>query len=245
MIGFRGRLERAISGNSEYKNNVWKLSEDAGLGTKTVYNILNDDRLDTSKTGPGFFGISRVANLLGVSLDGLAGMSQHSISTPDNNLQTALSQHALETIASQMNDGSDNLSADFLLRIYAKSGGRIEAFSKYFDRCDQYLPPAMEDHYSRVKIVGTKSLSAITMGTPSQPLLQEALKNMGDKDLQARVIQDYRNAMQRGTLVTVETLDIQMPNHPVRVKMDFIRVLLAVKDAASNQTLLNFSLLVV
>ena len=71
---FRKNLKLAINSSEKYRDDVWSLSVDAGLGRKTLYNILRDERLDVSKTGPGIFGMSRVAELLGVSLDGRVGI---------------------------------------------------------------------------------------------------------------------------------------------------------------------------
>lgn len=243
MKGFRDRLGGIIATSDGYKDNVWKLSTDAGLGRKTVYNILNDTKLDVSTTGPGLFGMARVARLLGTSLDHLAGNAPPITSGSHS---SSLLEHAAHTILTQSSpEKPEELSSDQLLRLHAKSGGRIEAFTHFLSRCDQYFTPEPTDTYTRVMQVGENSLSAITMGSADINTLQDALIHMEDKSLQARVLSDYRQATQRGTLATLETLDIPMPNKPVKVKMDFVRTLLSVSDAKGNNTILNFSFLVV
>jgi len=247
MLGFRNRLRAAISASDSYKNDVWRLSTDAGLGRKTVYNILNDCKLDSTQKGPGLFGMARVAELLNTSLDHLAGIAPPAAITASKGKATnSLLEHATETLNAQSAPKrNDELSADRLLRIHAKSGGRIEAFEAYLHRCDQYHPPKKNDSFTKVKAVGEKSLAAITMGSPNTHILQEALEHMQDKELQAKVLDDYRRTIENGTFVSLEALDIPMPNRPVKVKMEFIRVLLSVHDAEGDHTLLNFSFLVI
>lgn len=243
MKGFRERLSAVISASDSYRDDVWKLSTDAGLGRKTVYNILHDPKLDISTKGPGIFGMARVARLLGTTLDHLAGNAPPITS---GGRASSLLEHAAQTIAAQASpERAEELTSDRLLRLHAKSGGRIEAFSPFLSRCDQYHQPTPSDEFTRVKEVGEKSLSAITMGSSDVQTLQDALTHMQDKELQIRVLNDYRQAAQRGTLATLESLDIPMPNKPVKVKMDFVRTLLSVRDADGNNTILNFSFLVV
>lgn len=245
MKGFRQRLQRAIDASDHYKN-VYDLAETAGLGRKTIYNMLRDERLDHSQTGPGIFGISRVAALLGVSLDHLAGQNQiRAAARKAEQGSDPLATHVLTSLNAQAMTSDDTISADAPLRLHTKSGARVEAFSHWIDRADQYFIPANDDCGIKVKHVGDHSLSAITMGTASAELLQTALDTVDDKALKTRWKDDYRTAAQRGMLVTVETLDVQMPNHPVRVKMDFVRCLLCVQDAEGDKSVLNFSLLVV
>jgi len=241
---FRKNLKLAINSSEKYRDDVWGLSVDAGLGRKTLYNILRDERLDVSKTGPGIFGMSRVAELLGVSLDGLVGCAiLQSGSRSASGDVMPLSRHVVEALSGQEAVGS--LSADALLRMHAKSGQRIEAFAQWMDRCDQYFLPAEGDAGIRVKEVGETSLAAITMGSPDKALLQSALDAVDDTGLRQSWLADYSEACQRGSLTTVESLDVQMPNHPVRVKMDFVRCLLHVSGADDDQAILNFSLLIV
>lgn len=81
MYSFRPNLRRAIE-RSGYANSTRQLSIDAALGEKTLTNLLNDKSVDTTKTGPGLFGMKRVADLLGVSLDYLAGGSADEALSP-------------------------------------------------------------------------------------------------------------------------------------------------------------------
>lgn len=239
MIEFRQRLSIAIANSGAYKDNIWQLARDAGLGDKTLYNILRDERLDNSKTGPGIFGMARVAAKLGVSLDDLTGLK------PDvDNVETQsrkVIEHLLVSVASSSNAP---ISADRLLRTYKESGGRIEAFEDLMESCDQYRIPEPVDQWPRVLSVGKRSLSAITMKAASAELLEESLRDMEDRTLLAQTLADYRFAAERGSMASLESRDIEMPSKPIRVKMDFLRILLAVHDAKGDRSLLLFALLV-
>lgn len=242
MKGFRDRLQGAID-SSQYSKDIWKLSIDAGLSKKTVWSIVNDKRLDISQTGPGFFGMARVAGLLGTSLDYLAGMAP-----PIPTISSASSKlldHAGDSITGQYLLNGKTPTADGLIRVFAKSGGMFEAFRDHLDHCDQYKPTQPEDSTLKVLKVGAKSLSSITMNQPSREILQRALDTVPDQELKARWVADYSSTLTSGPRVSLESLDVQMPNQPIRVKMEFIRVLLPVKCSDGASLILNFSLLVI
>lgn len=245
MQGFRQRLQWAIE-NSPYKDSVQKLAIEAGLGRKTIYNMLRDERLDHSQNGPGIFGMGRIAALLGVPLDYFAPYKPFHIRRPGpDEPKEALAHHVAAALDGQTTDEKRPLSTDALLRVHTKSGRRIEAFDALLDRCDQYEAPKAGDASLRLRQIGARSLAAITIGKACNELLQAALDNVQCPSLKARWVDDYRTAHDRGSMTTVESLDIQMPNLPVRVKMDFIRCLLAVTDAQKRDTILNYSLLIV
>lgn len=244
MTGFRHRLQMAID-NSPYRGLPQKLSVDAGLGRKTVYNMLRDDRLDHSQNGPGLFGMARIAALLEVPLDFFAPTKPTKIRRLQPSEPRELTEHVTKALGSQALTGDSALSADALLRAHTKSGGRVEAFSSWIERCDQYEPPASDARGLRVLRVGERSLAAITMGTNAVEVLQSALDTVEAPEIKSQWLSDYRVAQSKGTFTTVESLDIQMPNLPVRVKMDFIRCLLSVTDVNKTRSILNFSLLII
>lgn len=241
MKGFRERLQGAIDA-SQYSKDIWKLSTDAGLSKKTVWSIVNDKKLDISQTGPGLFGMARVAALLDTSLDYLAGIAPPIRRL--SNTSSKLLDHAGDTVAGQHLLAGNTPSADGLIRLFAKSGGMLSAFKDHLDHCDQYAPTQPTDATLKVIEVGAKSLSSITMNQPSREILQQALDTVPDPELKARWVADYSSTLTIGPKVTLEALDVQMPNQPIRVKMQFIRVLLPVKCNNSDIRILNFSLLV-
>ncbi|MEP1521984.1 hypothetical protein [Ascidiaceihabitans sp.] len=245
MIGFRIRLKAAIERSPTYQGNIWKLSEDAGLGRKTVYNMVTDKKLDHSKTGPGVFGLSRVASLLDVSLDYLMGAVPSLTAKQPQSNSVALATHALEALSRQSDGDEFELSADFLLRLHKKSGGRIEAFAPYLDRCDQYQPPKPNERFPIVTSVGARSLSSLTLGTSSVELLQSGFASLDDEELLSETMSDYRQAVETRAVSAVISRDLPMPNQPVWIKMDILRTLLLVETAEGEQSLLLFAFIVI
>lgn len=240
MNGFRQRLTSAIEASPIYRSNITKLAADAGLGQKTIYNMLNDPKMDCSEKGPGIFAMQRVATLLETSLDHLTSASPL-IASPRQ--ASALSDHIAEGLKAQTFESINTINADYLLRLYAKSGARIEAFEGTLTKADQYERQRSKDAVPTVKSVGKTSLSAITMGTSDASILQAALDHT-EPELQQELAADYFDATERGSLVTVQSLDVQMPNRPVRVRMDFIRLLFLLADKDENETLVNYSILI-
>lgn len=242
---FRERLFDALQTHPEYRGNTSALARDAGMGRTSISNMLNDERVANSRTGPGLFNMARVAGLLGVSLDHLAGLDDGTLVAADRGGRMPLATHLIEAIAAQVPMTRERPSTDALLRLHFKSGGRIEAFENILEHCDQYYPPKPTDTSLRVKHVGRRSLSALTMGEPSVALLQGALDKAQDDELRENWLRDYTSAANGTPQSTLESLDVQMENHPIRVKMDFIRTLLGVRNQAGETTVLNFCQIIV
>ena len=247
MNGFRARLRYAIE-QSSYAGNYRRLSLDAQLGEKRVSNLLNDKTIEESPIGPGLFAMARIADLLDVSLDYLScrhsRFSRASETSTQNELETIL-RRTRDAAKGQISDSSAPPTPQSLMRLFAKSGGRIEAFKSSLPYCDLYNAITDDAEVVSVKSVGSQSLAAITMGTSNADILQGALNNAEDKSLKTRLVQDHLEALNRGVLCTVESLNIQMPNRPVLVKMDYIRILLALDDADRNRTIVSHASLIV
>lgn len=247
MKGFRARLRYAIE-QSPYAGNYRRLSLDAQMGEKRVSNLLNDETIEDSPVGPGLFAMSRMADLLDVSLDYLAGrrmmFSRLSDGQGSDEVATIL-QRTKDAAKGQISGENEPPTSQSLMRLYAKSGGRIEAFQPCLPYCDLYHPIQSDAKVVSVKAVGAQSLAAITMGTASVEILQSALSSVNDPELKKRLINDHLETMQRGVLCSVESLNVQMPNRPVLVKMDYIRILLALTDANRDLTIVSHSSLIV
>lgn len=245
MKGFRARLAWAFD-NSNFADKR-EFSTVAGMGEKTFYNILSDERLDTSQTGPGFFAMARCASLLGVSLDFLAGTAPPPNSnklTSDSQLHSML-QHVVATSPAQEVVEGSPPSVDAILRLHHRSGGVLAGLSPVIEFCDQYAIPKNGDETFKVISVGSKSLAALTMGKKCPETLQNALNTVDNAKFRQNLLQDYRLAAARGSLCSIEALNIQMPNMPVRVKMDYVRALLCVTGADDQRSIVNFSTLIV
>lgn len=239
--GFRDRFRRAIDA-SPYRASLRQLSLAADQSVNRANNIIHDDRLDVSKVGPGLFTMARFADVLNVSLDYLAGRTAEIAGFSD--FERDLAVRTLSDTAAQTHDHTQTPTPQSLARLYAKSGARIEAFVSALPYCDLYEPVADETSNLTVRSLGKKSLAALTMGTDNPAVLQGALDRVGDRELIDKVLFDHRLVQEKGVLTTVETLDVQMPNLPKKVKMDYIRTLVSLTDAeGQGYTLLHASLI--
>lgn len=244
MNDFRNRLRAAVD-KSKYRNSLRTLSIDAGLGERTIANMLANESIDHSKSGPGLFTMATIAELLDISLDWLSGGKDSSRALTAGDIEFALSIERFASSSSgQFTQGNQPPTPQAMQRLFVRSGGRIEAFEKVLKYCDRYNAIAPGAECVSVKDVGTESLAATTMGTPDPAVLQVALSSVADDKLRTKLVYDHLDVQRRGCLSTVERLDIQMPNRPVLVRMDYIRVLLYVTDTDGNSEILSYSSLI-
>lgn len=245
MNDFRIRLRAAID-KSKYKDSLRALSIDAGLGERTIANMLANESVDHSKSGPGLFSIAAVADLLDVSLDWLSGRQNTNLHLSVGDLEQAIAMERLaSSTAGQFTQGHKPPTPQAMQRLYVRSGGKMEAFEKVLKYCDVYNFISLGDEYISIKSVGAESLAATTMGTSDPAVLQTAINSVSDRNIRGRVVSDHLETQRRGCLSTVERLDVQMPNLPVLVRMDYIRVLLCVSNSDGGKEILSYSTLIV
>jgi hypothetical protein len=210
MFVFRRNLKRAIAA-SPYAKSISKLSVDAALGEKTLGNMLNSDTVDTAKAGPGIFGMKRVADLLGISLDYLVGYNPDGRPTPT-----------------------------IFMERYKQTAGRIEGFSDLLPMADLYHPAKQGDKKLRLVSQGPHSLSAQMMENPSTQNLQDVLDGLAGTNLLKSTIDDHLICNQKGCFATPEELNDPMPSDPVRIKVEYIRVLARLKNKEGDHFTLNY-----
>lgn len=239
MNGFRARLLQAIE-SSDYSKSVSKLSKDSGLGAKTLSNVLNDERLDTAQHGPGIFGMARVCEKLGVSLDWLANVTPP-IKTTFSAADMLLA-HTRSAARGQIVDVNQAPTPEAIMRLHMRTGGMLEGFNDVLEFCDVYAAPTDNCEEVEVISVGERSLSAITMETNEKQVLQSAVNAVDP--IREMLISDHREAVLKGCIASNVSLDQQMPNKPVRVKIDYIRVLASLRDVDGKQVVLNYSSLI-
>ncbi len=210
MFVFRKNLRRAIAA-SPYAKSISRLSVEAALGEKTLGNMLNSDAVDIAKAGPGIFGMKRVADLLGVSLDSLVGNS----------------------------DASRPLPATFMDRFKA-TGAMIEGFTDLLPFLDLYHPAKAGDTELKVYAQGAQSLSALMMPSASTKALQGVFDNLKGTALLASTIDDHLICNRKGCFASFEELDSLMPADPVKIKIDYVRVLARLQSRDGAAYTLNY-----
>ena len=210
MYVFRKNLKRAID-NSPYSKSVSKLSSEAALGEKTLGNILNNTSVDIAKAGPGLFGMKRVADLLGVTLDYLVGQNFDDRPTPS-----------------------------MLVERFRSTGGRIEGFSDLLPMADLYQPVSEGDTTLTLISQGKNSLSAQMMPSPSTANMKKVLDELVGSELLKNTIRDHSINNTKHCFATPEEINNPMPNEPHRIKVDYIRVLARLTDCAGTPFTFNY-----
>lgn len=232
MHCFRERLQLALDSST---HNRRTLSLAAGLGERTIANILGNKELDTSPTGPGLFAMARVCEELGISMDWLAGREEAMRGLKSAEKELAMTIQRFKSAIPTETDSGAILSPNYMMRLFVRSGGMLEAFEDLLSYCDRYEPPKSIDDPIKVLAQGSNALSAITMGGSNPDVLQMALNSASDGALRKKLVSDHIEASKRGCLTTVESLDVQMPNRPIKIKMDYTRVILNLKTKTGKK----------
>ena len=242
MDSFQQRLRKAISA-SHYNGNLRKLSLEADCGEKWLSNLLNSKQIGESKVGPGFFAMSRIAALLNCGLDHLAG--QDTVFPTQSSPQKISHLLKLTADLASRDEAITASNPQSILRKYAKSGGRIGGFVNQLDQCDIYFPAQPGDKTLKVEALGKNSLSAVTMETSEVSALQSALNHIAGTKVLNDTIADHIEAVQRGAFTTIKSLDQQMGNLPIRVKMDYLATFLHVEMENGEHRTLSFCSLLI
>lgn len=234
-VEFRERFERAYKASSfeSYRS----LSLASGWSESRIQRIMKG-QFDNSKDGPGFFGIARVCQQLKITPDYLAGI--HRWKECDS--QPAASNNAKLNASQFLQVFEDEHSPPTikqLVHTYSRSGARIEAFGKHLDYFDTYDLPDHNSRLIQIRDVGSKSLSALRMGEANPLLLQEAFNAASDQ-LREKIYDHHCRTIDQGICIEVDSINEAMSNHPVHVKIDYVRVSMKVKDHQGQESILIF-----
>ncbi len=230
-VAFRDRFNTAFQ-DSDYTS-LRALSNDSNLSDSRVHAIVSGG-FDDSPHGPGFFSLVRLCENLGVTPDYLAGISDKWRSPSPGQ---ALNAMAL----------LDSISIDFARRptikelshLYLRGGQRIEAFQAHMDYCDIYAPLNLETRRVKITATGPKSLSTVRMGQSSPAILQHAYDNAPEA-FQEKIFAGHERAWNAGFLCEVDSIDERVPNKPLHVKLEYIKVSMRLQDAEGNECLALF-----
>lgn len=242
MQTFREKLSAALEAS---KFNKRSLSLAAGLGERTIANLLNSEDVDTTATGPGLFSMARVCDELDISLDWLAGRQEAMRGLKAAEIDLALTIQRFKSATPHDTEDGAVISPSYMMRQFVRSGGMLEGFRDVLSYCDRYAPPNTTDEPVKLIAQGANSLSAITMGGCNRDVRQMALNAAASNELRKQLLRDHIEAKERGCLTTVESLNIQMPNRPIRTKMDYTRVILNVENDDGERENLVYSSLII
>jgi len=234
-VAFRNRFKKAFEA-SEFTS-YRSLSLATGWSESRIQRIISG-QFDDSKDGPGFFGINRVCEQLKITPDYLAGIHRWKDPATESRPTAADTLNAtmfLQAIAEEHQPPS----VKQLVRMHTRAGGRIEAFSNHLDYCDAYNMPDHEKRLVQIRSVGLKSLAALRMGEANPLLLQDAF-NVATPELRERIYSLHCRTIDRGITIEPDSIDERMSNHPVHVKIDYLRVSMKVTDQDGTESILIF-----
>ena len=234
-VGFRNRFQRAFEASdfTSYRS----LSLATGWSESRIQRIISG-QFDDSKDGPGFFGISRVCEQLKITPDYLAGIHRWKEPSLDPKPTAADTLNASMFLQS-INEDHQPPSVKQLMRMFARGGARIEAFSNHLDYCDIYDLPDHDKRLIQIRTVGPKSLAALRMGEANPLLLQEAF-NAATPELREQIYSHHCRTVESGITIEPDSIDERMSNHPVHVKIDYLRVSMQVTDQDGVESILIF-----
>lgn len=232
-LEFKRRFLEAYE-NSEYTSHR-QLSLDIGWSESRINRIITG-QFDDSKDGPGFFGLVRACERLGVTPDYLAGIHKWSQPSSDSTLNAV-------NLLKSVNKENKPPEIETMMGLYVRSGARLEAFLKHKDYFDLYEAPNTDTQRIKCTHVGAKSLSALRMGEGNPVILQEAY-DKAPAPFQQRIFDSHLRAYEGGLTVEVDAIDERMENKPVHVKIDYIRVAMSLSDVNGDQHLLIFCQLI-
>lgn len=226
---FRKRITRAYE-NSRFTS-LRSLSLACGWSESRVHAIISGN-FDNSEAGPGFFGILRLCEALEITPDYLAGISKWSISEGDKAVNTAAFLGSIE-------DHHQRPSIKHVVKLFTRSGQRLEGFKSVIEYCDTYAIPNQDTETVEILDVGRLSLSALRMGEANPVILQDAYDN-APKAFQKQIFSSHNRAFNDGMRLEVDAIDQRMQNLPIHVKIDYIRLAMRVSSADGNEFILIY-----
>lgn len=235
MDGFKQRLRQAINRCGE--PSLRQISIKAGFAETHLANLLGNPDLERSTTGPGFFGIARLCEVLEITPNFLAGVSDLKLSSHDASLdKEALS--IAELISDLVTSANSRPTEGQLFSAYVKGGARLEAFANYMDYCDLLDAPSTGKPLNLLH-VAPNGLTAAALGSTDPQIVNQAVSTAVDQDFARRMFAAHQEAEEKGYLVSLEDIDVRTKSLAKRIRAQYVRTLFALTDAEGRKYILN------
>lgn len=212
------------------------LAKAIGKPPSYIANFLRE------QTECGVLTAAALAQEFGVSLNYLVGMDDYF--SVEASLKNALSQKmesALTEVAESIRRDIDTgLNAGAVVRWWLSVNGRIDRIENMGRQFDVYKVPEPGDVHVKPLRMGGDSLAASVLGQPDRDRLERSIKSFPD-EANKKLLIHYDAAAQDGIAVSIEEMDVGVPELKDRVKLKYLRVLLKVHDPMGGEYILNFS----
>lgn len=192
----------------------------AGMSAPQVASILRGD-FDESRSGPGVFGVYRMAKTLGVTIDEL--FEGEPARVPDG--------------YSEFNQISrTDVCVDTLVEAFERSGHRLEGLDRFSEHFDTYYPSKVDAIVPKLRSLGRQTLFAMRIKTTSV--------SVGQRELIAATPQERRKILDFHAKVQAEgmALDCSFTDHkavsqPIHVRAVTSRLGLLCHDQNGNKVI--------
>jgi|GEM_PF-6661434 len=218
MVDIIQNLEREIR-KSKYANNLARLSEDAGLRSGYLTKLFSTHKKsppNPSAIGPGFFNIIKICDLIEITPNDL-----------------------------YLENTGDPSTIDAMLNRYEYGGQTLEAFEDVMDILDVYKQPSQGDKTLTLHHLGENSLASREFRRHDINLDMEKWQRFINLfkylDFRSKVMNAYKNIETTKMALSHEMLNLPIPQRRARIKVEYFRLLLAVKNVKGQNFIICYS----
>ncbi len=218
MVDIIENLEREIR-KSKYANNLTRLSEDAGLRSGYLTKLFSTHKKsepNPSAIGPGFFNIIKICELINITPNDLSG-----------------------------HNSDDPHTIDAMLDKYDYGGQRLEAFEDVMEIIDVYKQPLQDEKTLTLHHLGINSLvseefkkSGINLDKEKWQRFINLFKYL---DFRSKIMNAYKDIEDTKIAISHEMLNLPIPQKRTRIKVEYFRLLLSVKNFKGQKFVICYS----
>jgi len=201
----------------------------------------------TAKKLPAFEVMVEIARALGVRLDEMlgtkAGFDLSLATKPRTYLEKQADRMAREisrVVQAQLE--SVRPSLDAVLDWIDLTDGKIHQDNQMWQYIDLHAVPEVTDRILIPQHVGANSLAGQRLGAPNPQLLMRMMETLPE-DQMTKVLMSYREVTKRPYEITTQYIEVEMPDHFIRFKTRYRRLLHPVEDAQGNKYILCYTTL--
>ncbi len=238
MTDLHERLKTLIR-NSDY--DYKGLSLEIGQGERYISNLLS------SKSDPGYSSIIKICAALGLTPNQLAGLNDQISLVGDEIDNRIVSAHAERILTSVTREAHRKLSKrgtgpllDDVLTWWHQQGGLLSNFDGLSHHVDLYHSPDPDAQLPQPYMIGDQSLAKVSFGIQSAEHLGQLFTTF-DHNLTESVKLAHVETSKGDPQLSIQEIDVTLPNHSFPLRFNYKRLLLPVKDMQGNRYVLNYS----
>jgi len=133
-------------------------------------------------------------------------------------------------------------SLDAVLDWIDLTDGKIHQDNQMWQYIDLHAVPEVTDRILIPQHVGANSLAGQRLGAPNPQLLMRMMETLPE-DQMTKVLMSYREVTKRPYEITTQYIEVEMPDHFIRFKTRYRRLLHPVEDAQGNKYILCYTTL--